>query len=63
MNLPSVDFPSSTPYMTAVGGTMFTGSFDSNGAIPAYGSETTWNEQNFLAGGGGVSNHFPRPPW
>jgi len=65
VNLPSVDFPSSSPYMTAVGGTMFTGSFDANGAIPGRGSEdeTTWNEQNFIAGGGGVSNHFPRPPW
>jgi kumamolisin len=62
-NSPSVDFPSGVPYMTAVGGTMYTGTFDANNAIAAYGNETTWNEGNQAAGGGGVSVIFNKPPW
>ncbi len=60
---PSVDFPSGVPYMTAVGGTMYTGTFDANGAITTYGNETTWNEQQQIGGGGGVSILFNKPPW
>jgi kumamolisin len=58
-----VDFPGSTPFVLAVGGTMLTGS----GASVA---ETTWwespgrrNNAGGGATGGGVSTKFQRPNW
>jgi len=44
------DFPGGSPYVTAVGGTDFTGS--------DIGDETAWS-----AGGGGFSDTFARPSW
>jgi kumamolisin len=60
---PAVDFPGAIPYMTTVGGTQYTGAFNGNGAIAAWGHETTWNEQGQAAGGGGVSILFEKPYW
>jgi kumamolisin len=53
-----VDFPASSPYVTACGGTR----------VQASGSEitseTVWNDgAQGGAGGGGVSNVFPLPSW
>jgi kumamolisin len=51
------DFPASDPYALACGGTKLA---VSNGAIS---SEVVWNEGPNSATGGGVSDHFPLPPW
>ncbi|WP_109123549.1 S53 family peptidase [Dyella sp. C11] len=58
-NQPHVDFPASSPYALACGGTKLTGS---NTTIS---SETVWNElaSNDGATGGGVSASFPLPTW
>jgi kumamolisin len=58
---PHVDFPASSPHALACGGTKLL-------ADPATGvvtSEIVWNEtaSNEGAGGGGVSDEFPRPAW
>merc|ERR1719181_1289582 len=45
------DFPASSPYVTAVGGT----DFKTNGEI---GEEVVWGNS-----GGGFSNVFPTPKW
>jgi len=52
-----VDFPASSPYVLAVGGTKLVGT---NGNSPTISSETVWNEtvQSEGAGGGGVSAVF-----
>ncbi len=53
-----VDFPASSPYALACGGTRL---LADNGAIKA---ETVWNDgEQGGAGGGGISTHFPRPVW
>lgn len=55
---PHVDFPSSSPYALACGGTKLTGS----GTMIT--SEVVWNEgTQGGAGGGGVSNLFARPDY
>jgi kumamolisin len=56
-----VDFPASSPHALACGGTKLLAD-SSTGAIS---SEVVWNEiaANEGAGGGGVSDHFPLPPW
>ncbi|MBV9990486.1 MAG: S8/S53 family peptidase [Alphaproteobacteria bacterium] len=56
---PHTDFPSSSPYALACGGTKLVGS----GATIE--SETVWNEgaRDNGAGGGGVSNVFARPDY
>jgi len=56
---PHVDFPASSPYALACGGTRLTAS---GGAIT---SEVVWNELHAGEGatGGGVSVAFPLPPW
>ncbi|MHA6204975.1 S53 family peptidase [Dyella soli] len=56
---PHVDFPASSPYVLACGGTKLT----TNGS--AIKSETVWNELagNEGATGGGVSAQFARPSW
>lgn len=58
-----VDFPSSSPYVLAVGGTTLKKS--NSGTV----TETAWKDGDGLrqdnggSGGGGVSTHFPRPDW
>lgn len=53
-----VDFPSSSPWALACGGTRLVGS---NGKIQ---SETVWNDgTNGGATGGGVSSHFSKPKY
>ncbi len=51
----TVDFPASSPYVTAVGGTTLL--LDNEGK---YESETVWNNQ-YGASGGGVSRYFAEP--
>jgi subtilase family serine protease len=52
-----VDFPASSPWVLAVGGTTLK---SANGHIE---SETAWNSSNGAATGGGVSEKFDRPAW
>lgn len=52
-----VDFPSSSPYVLACGGTKLE---TSGNTITA---ETVWHESNDSASGGGVSSHFPLPDY
>ncbi|SFS18539.1 Ig-like domain (group 3) [Granulicella pectinivorans] len=74
----AVDFPASSPYVTAVGGTMFnegSGSYWAaannstyNGSESAisYIPEAVWNESSssgLAAGGGGISAYFAKPSW
>lgn len=57
--VPHVDFPASSPYVLACGGTRLT-------IAPATGtiSETVWNNgTGGGATGGGASNAFPAPAW
>jgi len=56
---PHVDFPASSPYVVAVGGTRLTQS-ESGDTIA---SEVVWNDQSFGATGGGVSALFDGPSW
>jgi kumamolisin len=54
----NVDFPASSPYVLACGGTSLQAS------ASAITSETVWNDgAQGGAGGGGISNFFPRPPY
>ncbi|HKV54564.1 MAG TPA: S53 family peptidase [Candidatus Binataceae bacterium] len=54
----NVDFPASSPYALACGGTSVQASAN------AITSETVWNDgANGGAGGGGISSFFPRPPY
>ena len=57
--LQHVDFPSSSPFALACGGTKLT---SANGK---YASESVWNEMAAQegAGGGGVSDVFPKPAY
>ena len=50
----NVDFPGSSPYVTAAGGTMFTG----DATTPA----TYWNSTN-AANGSSVISYIPEQPW
>jgi subtilase family serine protease len=52
-----VDFPASSPWVLACGGTHLTATA---GAI---GAETVWNDGDRGATGGGVSRIFPTPDW
>lgn len=58
--LQHVDFPASSPFALACGGTKLTANADGT-----YGSETVWNEMANQegAGGGGVSDFFPKPAY
>ncbi len=75
----AVDFPGSSPFVTAAGGSMFnegsatgqtqywnsTNNTNAGSAI-SYIPETVWNESNSAglgAGGGGVSSLFSKPYW
>jgi subtilase family serine protease len=53
---PTVGFPGSSPFVTAVGGTDLYA--DSSGH---YISETVWNDSGCCAGGGGISQIFQEP--
>lgn len=55
--LQHVDFPASSPFALACGGTRLQGSGSS------ISSETVWNDGPNSAGGGGVSDFFPLPSW
>jgi kumamolisin len=57
--LQHVDFPASSPYALACGGTLLTATSSQ------YGSETVWNEVANQEGstGGGVSDNFPLPDY
>jgi kumamolisin len=57
----AVDFPASSPYALACGGTELIG----NTSTSTITSEVVWNEasNNEGAGGGGVSTVFARPSW
>jgi subtilase family serine protease len=52
---PTVLFPASSPFVTAVGGTSLYADTDGN-----YQSETVWND-DFGASGGGISQWFSQP--
>jgi kumamolisin len=59
-----VQYPGSDPWVTSCGGTAL--GTDSKGAL----DETVWNDSFTIGGtpfwgatGGGVSDHFPLPPW
>jgi subtilase family serine protease len=54
---PTINFPASSPLVTAVGGTTLRADTSGN-----YQSETIWNDRSG-AGGGGVSQVFPEPPY
>ena len=53
----NADFPASSPFVLACGGTRL---LESNGSIS---SETVWNNRDGWATGGGVSDVFPVPPY
>ena len=62
----SSSFPSDSPHVVSVGGTMYTGGFDTAGSVSGWGSETAWNETiqgQTAAGGGGKSAFFSHPSW
>ena len=72
----AVDFPASSPYVTAAGGSMFSegsgtywGSSNNanGGSALSYIPESVWNETNstngLAAGGGGSSIYFSKPYW
>jgi subtilase family serine protease len=54
---PTVNYPSSSPWVTAVGGTSLYASIEGQ-----YGYELVWNEQGG-AGGGGISQLFDEPDY
>jgi len=54
---PNVGYPASSAYVTAVGGTSLTADTSGN-----YASEVVWNDE-WGAGGGGVSQTFREPIW
>lgn len=58
-----VDFPASSPFVLAVGGTKLVANNDNNPT--AIMDETVWNElsQGDGAGGGGISSVFPKPDY
>jgi subtilase family serine protease len=72
---PAVDFPSSSPYVTGVGGTEFnegSGSYFAStngtysGSALSYIPEKAWNDDSssgLAAGGGGASAYFSKPSW
>ena len=75
----AVDFPGSSPYVTAMGGTQFNdgtatgatqywsnteGTTAHGGSALGYIPESVWNDAGgFGAGGGGASSFFSKPSW
>jgi len=51
--------PSSSPYITQVGGTTLT----MNGTGATYASETVWNQGGGVGSSGGVSSYYAIPGW
>ncbi|HEY5041381.1 MAG TPA: protease pro-enzyme activation domain-containing protein [Verrucomicrobiae bacterium] len=51
--------PSSSPYITVVGGTTLT----MNGTGGSYASETVWNWGGGSGSSGGISSYYSLPPW
>jgi len=58
-NSGNVTTPSSSPYITEVGGTQLT----TPGGGGAYSSETVWNRNNGIGSSGGVSTYYAIPAW
>lgn len=58
---PNVAWPASDPDVLAVGGTIL--ALESDGAVGTYGDEVVWNEPNYAATGGGLSQVFPEPDY
>lgn len=59
----AVDFPASSPYAVACGGTRLTAASSGGGGL-AIASEVVWNDgRSGGATGGGISEHFPLPAW
>ena len=68
-----VDFPASSQYVTAIGGTAFTatgtGTYfgstndSAGGSAQSYIPEIAWNDGNLAASGGGVSKLTAKPTW
>jgi len=54
-----VDFPGETPYIVQVGGTTLT----TSGPGGAWISETVWNWDNGIGGGGGISTRYAIPAY
>jgi len=54
---PAVDFPASSPWVTAVGGSHLSASSS------AIESESIWGDGGKISSGRGVSTIFDRPPW
>ena len=58
------DFPASSPFALACGGTRLQSSGDPGAAGDTGGTETVWNQgRSGGATGGGVSEIFPKPAW
>lgn len=55
---PTVGFPASSPFVTAVGGTILYTDTSGN-----YQMETVWNDPGCCAGGGGISQLFKAPDY
>jgi subtilase family serine protease len=55
-SFPTVEFPASSPLVTAVGGTSLYADTKGN-----YEYEIVWNDFGYAAGGGGVSQQFSEP--
>lgn len=62
-NISTPNAPSSSPYITQVGGTTLT----MNGSGSSYASETVWNwgldQGSYVGSSGGVSSYYPIPSW
>jgi kumamolisin len=58
-----VDFPSSSPFVLAVGGTMIAGSLSPASELVWWESPGRRTQNGGGASGGGVSVFFPRPAW
>jgi len=59
---PTVNFPTSSPDVIAVGGTQIGATGDQPLSITSYQPEQVWND-GYGAGGGGYSVIFPEPPY
>ena len=58
-NVSTQNAPSSSPYITQVGGTTLT----MNGAGATYASETVWNWGGGTGSSGGISSYYSLPSW
>lgn len=58
-NVSQPNSPSSSPYITQVGGTTLT----MNGTGASYASETVWNRGGGVGSSGGISSYYSIPAW